>query len=267
MGSPQNRSALRGAVVLFGLLDLVITLGFYLRWEWATSAWPWPVNPLDFLLVSSFLAGATVVILWLGLVGDWAAATGASANVGLMNLGAAVYLIDKYRDAHDPRFLHRGLAFAVFAAANLAVLVWSSRQPFRDRRPAPRFLRISFGVFSIVLTFAAVQLLRRSPTIFPWTLEPEISTMFGWLFAGSAVYFIYGFLRPSWHNMRGQLLAFLAYDVVLILPYAALFPTVEPEHLWSLELYMVVLGYSTLLAIWYLFIDKRTRGWRVQGAA
>jgi hypothetical protein len=87
--------------------------------------------------------------------------------------------------------------------------------------------------------------------------------MFGWLFLGSAVYFIYGFVRPSWHNMRGQLLAFLAYDVVLILPYALMFPTVQPEHFQSLCAYFAVLVYSSVVAIYYLFIDKRTRGWRI----
>ena len=72
--------ALRIGVILFGLCDLVLTLGYYFRQDWATSTWPWTVSPLDYLLVSSFLAGATVVILWLGLVGDWGAADDQFAN-------------------------------------------------------------------------------------------------------------------------------------------------------------------------------------------
>ncbi len=66
----------------------------------------------------------------------------------------------------------------------------------------------------------AIQLLRRAATIFPWPLRPQNSTMYGLLFLGSFAYFLYGFLRPSWHNARGQLLAFLVYDLVLIPPYA-----------------------------------------------
>ena len=58
-------------------------------------------------------------------------------------------------------------------------------------------------------------------------------------------------------------IAFLAYDLVLIPPYLALFPTVEPEHLTSLRIYMVVLFYSTALAVYYLFINKATRGWGI----
>jgi hypothetical protein len=256
--------ALRIAVVLFGLADLALTLGYYFQQPWATATWPWPMTPLGFVLVSSFLAGATVVILWLGFTGEWGAATGATANVGLMNAGAAVYLFYCWQRDHDPGLRNPAIAFSIFALANLGVLVWSLRHPIRDRRPVDRLLRVSFGVFSVVLLYAAVQLLRRSPTIFPWPLDPDTSTMFGWLFLGSAIYFIYGSLRPSWHNMRGQLLAFLAYDIVLIPPYLQLFSTVKPDHVFSLRVYMAVLCYSALLSIWYLFLDKKTRNWRIQ---
>ncbi len=261
----MNRGrALRAAVILFGLADLVLTIGYYLRLPWAIDTWPWPASPLDFLLVSSFIAGATVVILWLGATGEWGAAAGATMNVGLMNLGAAIYLYTESRAQNDPRLLHRAIAFGLFALTNAIVCVWSLKQPIRDKRPIGRVLRGSFLIFTIVLFYASIQLLRRSPTIFPWALEPATSTMFGWLFLGSGVYFGYGFLRPSWHNARGQLLAFLAYDLVLLPPYAMLFPTVAPEHLPSLRIYMVVLVYSSLLAIYYLFVDRRTRGWKIQ---
>jgi magnesium-transporting ATPase (P-type) len=255
---------LRLAVVVFGLFDLILTLGYYFRQPWATDTWPWPVSPLDYLLVSSFLAGATVVILWLGLVGEWGAAAGATMNVGLMNAGAAAYLFHRYAGEHEPRLLHHAIAFTVFASANAGVLLWSIRQPIRDTRKIDRLLHVSFVVFSIVLLIAAVQLLRRSPTIFPWTLEPDTSTMFGWLFLGSAVYFIYGTVRPSWHNMRGQLLAFLAYDLVLLPTYVSMYPMVEPEHRPSLRIYLAVLFYSSVLAIYYLFIAKKTRVWKIQ---
>jgi hypothetical protein len=232
--------------------------------EWATNTWPWPVSPLDYLLVSSFLAGATVVILWLGFVGEWAAAVGATMNVGLMNAGAAAYLFQRYGAEHEPRLLRHALAFTVFAAANLGVWFWSVRQPFRDKRRIDRVLHISFGVFTIVLLIAAIQLFRRSPTIFPWALEPDTSIMFGWLFLGSAVYFGYGTIRPSWHNARGQLLAFLAYDLVLFPTYILMYPNVEPEHVPSIRIYLAVLAYSSLLSIYYLFIAKKTRKWAIQ---
>jgi hypothetical protein len=251
-------------VVVFGAADLVLTVGYLFQLSWATATWPWPVNPLDFILVSSFLAGATVTILWLGFVGDWGAATGATMNVGSMNIGAAAFLFEKYSETHDDRFLSRAIAFTVFALINVGAFVWTLRFRIKDKRPADVVLKLFFAVASGLLLFAAVQLMRKSPTIFPWPLEEDTSIMFGWLFMGSAVYFTYGLLRPSWHNMRGQLLAFLAYDLILIPPYTYLFPLVQPDHMPSLITYMIVLIVSAVLSIFYLFIHKRTRAWAIQ---
>jgi hypothetical protein len=263
--APKRKlSKLQLFVIGFGVVDLILTAGYLFQMEWATDTWPWPVNPLDFILVSSFLAGATATILWLGFVGDWGAATGATMNVGSMNVGAAIFLYEKYAGSGDPRFLTRAIAFTVFALMNAAVFVWTLRHPIRDKRPASKVLRGLFVVFSGLLIFAAVQLMRQSPTIFPWPLEPDTEVMFGWLFLGSAIYFTYGLLRPSWHNMRGQLLAFLAYDLILIPPYTYLFPMVQPEHFTSLCVYMVVLVFSTVVSVYYLFIDKTTRRWTIQ---
>jgi hypothetical protein len=248
---------LQWAVIAFGLADLVLTLGYFAEAPWALSTWPWQdLQSIDYLLVSSFLAGATGVILWLGFTGEWGAAAGATMNVGLMNAGAAAYL---YRLG----FHSRALTFTLFALINMGVLVWSLRHPIRDRRPIDWFLRGSFFIFTAVLLFAAVQLFRRSPTIFPWRIEPDAEIMVGWLFLGSAVYFGWGFLRPSWHNARGQLIAFLAYDLVLFPRYVLMFSTVNPEHLPSLIAYVAVLSYSSLLAVYYLFIHPRTRSWAI----
>jgi hypothetical protein len=256
---------LQVAVVLFGLADLVLTIGYFTQSDWAIGTWPWQdLRPLDYLLVSSFLAGATAVILWVGFVGEWGALAGATMNVGLMNAGSAVYLIVLDRRTHGPGLMTRGVLFSLFAAVNLGVLVWSLRRPIQDRRPVDKLLRGSFGVFWVVLLYAAIQLFRQSPTIFPWKIEPDAEIMVGWLFLGSAVYFAWGFFRPSWHNARGQLLAFLAYDLVLLPRYIFLFRVVEPEHLPSLIVYIAVIAYSTLLSIYYLFLNPRTRGWRIQ---
>jgi hypothetical protein len=257
-------SKLQIAVVLFGVGDLILTIGYLFQMEWATITWPWPVNPLDFILISSFLAGATVTILWLGFVGDWGAATGATMNVGSMNLGAAIFLYQKYGETSDERFLSRAIAFTVFAVINAGVFVWTLKHPIRDRRPASNALRGCFVLFSGLLIVAAVQLMRRSPTIFPWPLEDDTEIMFGWLFLGSAVYFTYGLVRPSWHNMRGQLLAFLAYDLILLPPYLYLFPIVQPDHFRSLCVYIAVLVFSSIVSIYYLFIDRTTRRWAIQ---
>jgi hypothetical protein len=60
----------------------------------------------------------------------------------------------------------------------------------------------------------------------------------------------------------GQLWAFLAYDLVLIVPYLLHFTLVRPELMPSLLVNTLVLVYSAALAIYYLLVKKETRTWR-----
>ena len=108
------------------------------------------------------------------------------------------------------------------------------------------------------LFLAGGALLLKAP-IFPWALNPDSSVIFGCIFIGDAFYFLYGLLRPHWQNAFGQLLSFLAYDLVLIGPFLALFNTVESERLVNLIAYTAVLLYSSILAIYFLFLKPKTR--------
>jgi len=64
-----------------------------------------------------------------------------------------------------------------------------------------------------------------------FSIEPEFD----------AFYFLYGLLVPRWHHALGQLLNFLAYDLVLIVPFLWLFKTAKPEYVFSLIVYVAVL--------------------------
>ena len=94
--------------------------------------------------------------------------------------------------------------------------------------------------------------------VFPWDLNPDSSVVFGCIFLGDAFYFLYALLRPRWGNAFGQLLSFLAYDLVLIVPFLLLVNTVKPDHMLGLIIYIAVLVYSGGLAVYYLFIDSQT---------
>jgi hypothetical protein len=79
------------------------------------------------------------------------------------------------------------------------------------------------------------------------------------MFFGAALYFTYAILRPSWLNSAGQLIGFLAYDIVLIVPFLTRLPSTAPEFRTNLTIYTGIVIYSGLLAIYYLFIHKPTR--------
>src|SRR5579885_2273068 len=99
------------------------------------------------------------------------------------------------------------------------------------------------------------------PHDFPWSLRPETSVIIGWAFLGAACYFIYGLLYPRWDNAGGQLLGFLGYDLILIIPFLRHFADVPSDHAPSLIVYVIAIVYSGALAVYYLFINRSTRHW------
>jgi len=102
--------------------------------------------------------------------------------------------------------------------------------------------------------------------IFPWPLKPGSLASYGWIFLGAATYFFYPVVQPTWHNARAQLWGFLAYDLVLIVPYLEHFKKVVPALRPNLIVYVAVLLYSAALAIYYLFINPATRPAKVRAA-
>jgi hypothetical protein len=122
----------------------------------------------------------------------------------------------------------------------------------------PPLVRWSFVVFIVALLLVSARLLLQIPTL-PWKLTPELSVVAGCLFLGAAAYFVYGLLRPSWANAAGQLAGFLAYDLVLIVPLLTRLPAIDPQFRAGLIVYLVVVVYSGLLAVYYLFINRETR--------
>ena len=93
----------------------------------------------------------------------------------------------------------------------------------------------------------------------PWSITPELSTLFGLMFLGAAAYFAFGLVEPRWENAGGQLAGFLAYDAVLIVPFVQRLPTIDPALRLNLVIYTAVVATSAILAIWYLGLDRRTR--------
>ena len=144
------------------------------------------------------------------------------------------------------------------ALVSLATFLWSRQIKLRDARPTPMLVSVSFGIFVISLLLAGGALIMQI-LVFPWKLDPKSSVMFGCIFLGDAFYFLYGLYYPRWHNALGQLLSFLAYDLVLIFPFLLLFKTIKPEFRLSLVVYVSILIYSAALAIYYIFINQRTR--------
>ena len=247
---------IRYAVLLGGLVFLVMAFGYIFRFSFATRLWPWSDGPLSYLFIGSILAAVSVAAIWIGWRGDLGALPAGSLNVLVIALGCAIYFFRLA--ATRPEVLPLGWISAIFAILSGLTFLWSRRIPLQASFPTPAPVRVSFGIFVVSLLFAGTALIFEQP-IFPWKLNPDSSVIFGCIFIGDAFYFLHALFKPQWNNAAGQLLSFLAYDLVLIGPFLALFKTVPPDLRLNLIAYVLVLLYSGILAIYYLFMNPQTR--------
>jgi len=240
-----------------GVAALALTFGFAFGAPAVTWLWPWPDGPLSYLFVASILAAFGVGGLLVALTRDWRAAAGGGIAL-LAGFGAmAAALALRGATGH-------ALGFAAVAAAGAAMLHWALRETARDARGLPPVVRASFVVFSLALLSAGVALVFGAPHIFPWPLKPETSLLYGFMFLGLFLNYLYVALRGTWSDVKVSLLGFLAYDLVLIGPFLKHFARVPADHRLSLVIYTAVLVYSGALAIAYLVLSPR---WRLGAAS
>ena len=258
-------NGLRIIVAFFGLLTAYAAIGLYFRWQIFEDIWPWKgysnqLSPLSFFFLSSIAAAISAPLLWLAATNKFRAAAGGAVNLILTFSAAAVLMFKGFAsDPTNTRLLVGALGATASVIFTAFVLFKVRRMPFHNHAPAPRIVRISFVAFVVALIAVGSALVLKVPNILPWSLTPEASVIYGWIFLGAACYFIVGLRTPLWENSTGQLLGFLAYDAVLILPFIREFSQV-PDHLrLNLILYTIVVVYSGLLAIFYCFINPATR--------
>jgi hypothetical protein len=265
----------RYATLLASILGLALAGAFYFQWSWLQNLWPWSggyagsgdLSSLSFYFLSSILAAVALPNLWIGLTGEFAAMKPGAINLAITFAGISVYVVQSYAATNRGPLLIAALLCIPLVVVAVAVLIWTWRQPLKDSRPMPLFVRLAFGVFAAALIIVGGALVLRQPNIFPWPLRDEMSVVYGWIFLGAAAYFIYGILVPKWHNACGQLIGFLAYDLVLIVPFVGFFAEVRPVHLTSLIVYTAVVVLSGILAAYYLFVEPVTRIWGPSPAA
>jgi hypothetical protein len=253
------------AVVVFQTFFAVAT---FFQWPVATALWPFAgTTPLTYIFIASIFAAAAAATWWAVASRNEAALAGIALDY-IVILGAlSVFAMSLGLGSGIDGLVGFGLACGFGTVFGVGLLAWSVRLPLDRSRPMPGLVRWSFVVFIVALVIVGVRLILRHPNVIPWTITPELSVVIGVIFFGAAVYFAYGLLRPSWANSGGQLAGFLAYDVVLIVPFLQRLPTVAPEHRLGLIIYTAVVTYSGLLAAYFLFLHDRTRLWSWHRAA
>ncbi len=246
-------------LILVAVVQALFAVGFALRVEVITRAWILPnTSILSFIFIGSIFAAAAASTLWC----IFTAEEGALAGIGLdyLTILAPLSIFSlQIANGSTRLMVFAGLCIAG-AVVGLAIFLHTRGITIRDTRPQPRLVRYSFIVFIIALLIVGGGLALKMPDVLPWIVTPEGSVMYGWMFLGAAAYFAYALLRPSWGNSSGQLIGFLAYDLVLILPFITRFSTeIPPQYVVGHIIYTIVVIYSAVLAIYFLFINPSTR--------
>ena len=254
--------AVRYFLFFVSAVQLFFAVAFFLQWPFATVLWPFPgTTPLTFIFISSIFAAAAAPTLWAASTENYGALAGIGLDYLTILAPVAVLSFQLGASSGEPRMTTYGFVCVFGALFGLGLFLWSARIPIDPLPPMPGPVRWSFIIFIIALLIVGGRLVLKVPNSIPWTITPELSVVIGWMFLGAATYFAYGLLRPSWLNSAGQLIGFLAYDLVLIVPFLNRLPTAAPEHRTGLIIYTVVLIVSGLIAIYYLFLHGPTRIW------
>jgi hypothetical protein len=249
---------IRYLIVFGGVVILALAVGFVFQIRIATSLWPWPAGRLSYLFIGSILVSVSAAALWIGWTGEFGALAAGSLNIFVIAATTSFYFFHLAAQGDRPNMISFGITALIMAVVGGAAFLWSRGLPLADSSPTPLLVRVSFMIFIAALILAGGALVFRLP-VFPWAVDPDTSVIFGCIFLGDACYFLYGLIHPVWHNALGQLLSFLAYDLVLIVPLLQLFKTVAPAYLLNLLGYIVVLFYSGVIAVYFLFVNYRTR--------
>jgi hypothetical protein len=245
-------------MVVIAFVMLIFGIGYAFRLPFATSFWPFSyTGVMSYIFIGSLAAAAAAAILWC----VWEREDGAFAGIGLSIIAVffplGIFVLQAAQGSSRQTMF--GVAVILGGVFGVLLFLHTIRIPITPYPPLPRLVRISFVIFILALLIVGGQMVLRRPNVLPWEMTDTGSVIYGWAFLGAASYFTYALVRPGWHNAGGQLAGFLAYDLVLILPFLQRLPTIQPQYQLSQIIYLAVILCSGALAIYYLFIKPQTR--------
>jgi hypothetical protein len=254
-------------MLIVAAIQAVFAVLFFTRSPIAVELWPLPqTGEMMMIFLASIFAAASGATAWAVLWGEPGSLVGIALDYVVIFLPLSLYALTL-----DPA---RGGGPSTFAIVTLGgvgmgvwMLWWSWRRPLADPRPTPTIVRAAFLVFVVALVLTGGALVVQTRNMLPWALTPELSVVAGAIFLGAAAYFAYASVRPRWTNAGGQLAGFLAYDLVLIVPFLTRFRSVYSGWSLSLTVYIAVVIGSGILAAWYLFVAPDTRIFRASAPA
>jgi hypothetical protein len=275
--SPDHLPASRVQLLRLLLIAIVaaqvpVGIGLYMDAGWATNLWPLPDVRMTYIFLASIVASTAVLIIWPLIRDDIGALRAAALNLSTATPPLGLYLLWLSRNADNAHLVAPGIAFVLFGVAWMATGRWLGAIPVRNTHTLPKIVRIVFLGFCVLLIPLGSALLFQMEKIFPWTISPENSTVAGVIFLSAAALFLFVLANPLWIYGEAGFASFLAYDLVLVVPYLDFFRNRNDEATvasyygsaytapagdngvgeLSLVIYLSVLAISALAAIAFL---------------
>jgi hypothetical protein len=264
----------------------VLSIGFFFRSDWAMNAWAWPEAKMSYVFLAAIGAATVGALVWVAISGDVAALAPGAINTTVSMMLGSVYFGQRGIRQDDGEMLIWAAICLGYGIPVFRIYLWSRSRVVLSTMPTPTYVRWFFlgaaSVLAVVGFLAYVQL----PHIYPWDVQSGTSSLFGALFLGAASVFVYGLARPVWAFAAGNLWAFLAYDIILLIPYIAMIgddsdsttgggyydyygggtastSTGDGVNVPSLVIYLTVISLSLLVICYTLFVRPQTRiHWR-----
>jgi hypothetical protein len=200
--------------------------------------------------------------LYIGATGKLAPAVTSAINYMLVFGGTGILYLQLYFQGADSASQPMLIVIGVFSllVALISIFLFLSVRdiPVSDPTPMPKALRIAVMVITLFVGMTSVSLIVFKINLLPWGGTTLFGLLYGWLFAGTGASLLYGLVRNKWEIVSAQLLAFLAYDIVLIPPFIDFFNKVQADKLPGFIVYFGFVTGSAIVAVYYLFFDRRT---------
>lgn len=267
MRQPTGMLIPRLSLGVVAVAFLVLGVAFLFHFDWATGLWPEQSRysgDLTDLFVGSILTAIGASAIYGTVFGDLRAAIGGLLAVSVLFGSSAVVLMT--RTVAPSTFAGHIATFWVLAALAAAALLWALRCPDGESRRAPAAIRLIFVGFTIVLLIAAALLILGVRNVFPWPLPPLTSALYGCLFLGVSMNYAVAAARGQMIDAKTSMFGFLIYDLILIGPFLRRFPVVPDANRLSLTLYVIVLVFSAIVAVWLFWFDRASPKPRLETA-
>lgn len=210
---------LRLLMIAIVAAQVPVGVGLYLNADWATGLWPLPDVRMTYIFLASIVASTAALIIWPMVRDDPGAWRAAAFNLSTATPPLGLYLLWLGRDSDNRDLIAPGIAFVLFGVVWIAVGRMLRTIPVRNTRQLPQIVRIVFVGFCVLLIPLGGALLFQVENIFPWTISPENSTVAGIIFLSAAALFMFILANPLWIYGEAGFASFLAYDLVLLVPY------------------------------------------------